>query len=370
MRQQSLPLLDTAAQQAQESYQARFGLSPSVTNRAPSPEVDRRRRRHDELPEVDRRAKEQELRERERELEIRARDLERDRARLQEDHTVIRASHGEGDDARDQLRALRPKERRNSLRQLQRPFSQLESHDVYETVKNPATISPSQTVGDRSQHSYNTTHLAPPPSRGTNTPPEPTFGQNSPPPSPESGHDSRIGDKYPNNNNGGYISNTNTSHASNCGCESCSISKYQSSASPNQPTQYMQSTALSANQRPEKKTSGGWIRRLSMPVGNAFGLDSKRHQSHNSVISTKGVYARGAGVASSPVSERRGLFSMDGKRNASTTALRLPGGSGREVQEDGRISGSGEGLGAGRRSYDASGISNRSMTNLGLTGRH
>ena len=107
-----------------------------------------------------------------------------------------------------------------------------------------------------------------------------------------------------------------------------------------------------------------------MPVGNALGLDSKRHQSNNSVISTKGTYySLGTGVGSSPVSERRGLFSMDGKRNASTTALRLPGGSGKEVQEDGRISGRGEVEGPGRRSYDASGISNRSMTSLGLTGR-
>lgn len=100
-----------------------------------------------------------------------------------------------------------------------------------------------------------------------------------------------------------------------------------------------------------------------MPVGNALGLDSKRHQSNNSV-GTKGIY--GTGVGSSPVSERRGLFSMDGKRNSSTTALRLPGGSFQEVQEDGRISGRGEGLGPGRRSYEASGIGNRSMTSLGL----
>lgn len=381
MRQQSLPLLDTAARQAQESYQARFSLSSSVTNRAPSPEGDRRRRRNDELAEVERRAKEQELRERENDLEMRARDLERARARLQEDHTFSRALHGEDNDAGDRQFALRPRERRSSLRQqFQRPLSQMESHDVSERVRNPAPTSSSQAVGGQSQHSYNTTHLAPPPPPGVNTPPsdvQPMFGQNSLPPPPkerhqlpESEHDSRTRDKYP--NNGGYNSNTNstsTSHASNCGCESCSISKYQSSSSPNQQTYNPQSVELPAVQRSEKKTGGGWIRRLSMPVGNALGLDSKRYQSNNSVISTKGIYTLGTGVGSSPAGERRGLFSMDGKRNSSTTALRLPAGSGREVQEDGRISGRGEGLVPGRRSYDANGISNRSMTSLGPTGR-
>lgn len=309
---------------------------------------------------------------------MRARDLERDRARLQEDHTFSR-THGEDNSTGDRQFAWRPRERRSSLRQqLQRPLSQMEPHDVSERVKNPAPTSSSQAVEGRSQHSYNTTHLAPP---GVNTPPsdvQPMFGQILPPPPPkerhqlpESQHDSRTPDKYP-NNGGGYDSNTNstsTSHASNCGCESCSISKYQSSSNPNQETHNPQSTELSANQRPGKKTGGGWIRRLSMPVGNALGLDSKRHQSNNSVTSTKGIYALGTGVGSSPVSERRGLFSMDGKRNASATALRLPTGSGKEVQEDGRISGRGEGLGPGRRSHEASGISNRSMSSLGLTGR-
>ncbi|KIM39796.1 hypothetical protein M413DRAFT_446723 [Hebeloma cylindrosporum] len=377
LRQQSLPLLDTAARQAQESYQAHFGLEPSsVTNRTPSPEVDRRWRRNEEL-QVERRTKEQELMEREKDLEMRARDLERDRARLQEDHSFSRTPHAEDNDAGDRQSALRARERRNSLRQqLQRPLSQMDLHDVPEKVKNPAPTSSSQAIGGRPQHSYNTAHLAPPHSRGMNTPPsdvQPVFGQNSPPPSPrerhrppESQRDSRTRDRYP--NNGGYNPNTDststsTSHASNCGCEACSISKYQSSSTPNQPIE------LSANQRSEKKSGGGWIRRLSMPVGNAFGLDLKRQQSNNSVISNKGVYALGTGVGSSPVSERRGLFSMDGKRNASTTALRLPAGTGKEsgVQEDGRIAGRGEAL--GRRSYEASGISNRSMTNLGPPGR-
>jgi len=66
------------------------------------------------------------------------------------------------------------------------------------------------------------------------------------------------------------------------------------------------------------------------------------------------------------------VFSLwTAKKNASTTALRLTTGSGKGlgVQEDGRISGRVDGSGPGRRSYEASGSSNRSMTNLGLTGR-
>jgi len=83
--------------------------------------------------------------------------------------------------------------------------------------------------------------------------------------------------------------------------------------------------------RPVEKSKPGWIRRLSMDVGNAFNLDSKKGIGNIPIGSNQG---------------RSGMFSMDGKKNVSNTALR--------VQED------------GRRSYEASGISNRSMTNLGI----
>ena len=110
-----------------------------------------------------------------------------------------------------------------------------------------------------------------------------------------------------------------------------------------------------------------------MPVGNVFNLDSKRHQSNNSSVSssTTSNYGVGSGVSSGPVQSGgggggRGLFSMDARKNVSTTALRIPGEGGDRVKEDGRLR-SGAAIGIGRRSYEAVGLRNRSMTNLGIT---
>ncbi|KAK0469668.1 uncharacterized protein EV420DRAFT_55600 [Desarmillaria tabescens] len=104
----------------------------------------------------------------------------------------------------------------------------------------------------------------------------------------------------------------NQLHPPYCTCDTCKNSRYGGTTS-----------------RPGEKSKGGWMRRLSMPIvaGNAF-LDAKRHGG----------------------TMKRGLMSLDGKKNASTTIL---------AQEDGRLTT------GGRRSYDASGISNRSVTNLG-----
>ncbi|KAJ7170732.1 hypothetical protein C8R43DRAFT_980811 [Mycena crocata] len=119
-------------------------------------------------------------------------------------------------------------------------------------------------------------------------------------------------------------------HAPYCGCETCSVAQYKSnrSPSPNDLRPPEKPFAL----RPEKPK--GWIRRLSMPVavGNAFSLDKKNTGK---------------------------MYSLDAnKRNMNGSATTL-----RNVDEDGR-------MGQGRRSYDASGISNRSMTSLiGAGGR-
>ncbi|PBL03505.1 hypothetical protein ARMGADRAFT_1157610 [Armillaria gallica] len=104
----------------------------------------------------------------------------------------------------------------------------------------------------------------------------------------------------------------NQLHPAYCTCDTCKNSKSGRTTS-----------------RPGEKSKGGWMRRLSMPIvaGNAF-LDAKRH----------GGTMKG------------GLTSLDGKKMASTTML---------AHEDGRLAA------GGRRSYDASGISNRSVTNLG-----
>lgn len=109
-----------------------------------------------------------------------------------------------------------------------------------------------------------------------------------------------------------------------------------------------------------------------MPVGNAFNLDSKRHQSNSSVSSTTSNYGMGSGISSSgPVqggSSGRGFFSIDARKNVSTTALRIPGEGGDRVQEGGRLGNQTSGaIGVARKSYEAAGLKNRSMTNLGIT---
>ncbi|KAJ3796876.1 hypothetical protein GGU11DRAFT_110065 [Lentinula aff. detonsa] len=124
-------------------------------------------------------------------------------------------------------------------------------------------------------------------------------------------------------------SSTSTSnHAPYCGCENCSASKYKTSS------------PLASPIRSEKEKPKGWMRRLSMPIvaGNAF-LDSKKNKDSG----------HGSG---------KGVRSLDSKKNGSTTGLRS------SITEEGRL-----GVVSGRRSYDAGGISNRSMTNLGLNAR-
>lgn len=322
------------------------------------------------------------MRERERELEMRARELERERARL---HTLREDERGENKEVYREAGpstsdinqfGLRPRERRTSLRQqTQRPPSR---NDL-------AANMPSDPRLGQAQYTQNQTYLGPPSSPGTHVFPSPTQPPRSPnlaersqlPPQPNSPYDSRDRDRYPSNN--GYSSNTNSTgnsdHAPYCGCETCSVNKYKSSGgtSPIQQNRQQQLTQPQPqNQRPEKssKLGVGWMRRLSMPVGNAFSSsDSKRHQSNNSTSSTSSQYALGSGVGNTPTSGSRGFFSMDGKKNASTTALSSPAYSndrGLAVQEDGRYRQAG---GAGRRSLEASGMSNRSMTNLGMTGR-
>ncbi|KAF8149883.1 hypothetical protein B0H34DRAFT_802016 [Crassisporium funariophilum] len=396
-RQQSLPPLDTVSRYPQDQiYQ---DLTPVPLNRVSqtTPEEDRRRwQRDDDSADRERRAKEQQLKEREMELEMRTRELERDRARLlnmreNEDSGDRDLSTGMNRQAQESQFGLRPRERRISLRhQLQRPLSQMDLDDDGGISSNApsgssSTPASSYNIQPRTQYSHSTSHLVPPSSSMMDTPPAtvhsvhpPKFGQHSQPPSPL--HQPKLETQYEDDhysdstNSKNNINSTSIStHAGNCGCESCSVNKYKTPSGPSErqrPSQ--QQPVATGSKPPPPEKPKGWIRRLSMPVGNAFNLDSKRHHSSNNVSSPTGNFSLGSGIGGGPPSGggSRGLFSMDGKKNASTTALRPPESEGQHwmgVKEDGRLGGR---AGGGRRSYEASGMSNRSMTNLGLSGRH
>ncbi|KAJ3514069.1 hypothetical protein NLJ89_g2587 [Agrocybe chaxingu] len=374
-RQHSLPLQDTTARSPKEVYQDYPSSSYRPGQVVPNQEEDRtRRQRQDELTEFQRREREQELKERELELEMRAHELEKQRQQLQTLRDSApengRQVSGRGDDSNQSGQfGLRPRERRISLRyQLQRPLSQMELDDVDDPQHTPR---PSDSnVRAKTQYSHSATNLV---SSGLQTPPPMTQPLHSPKPSRpmpqprdlENG--SRASERYQDSTSHSNASTSTSNHAAYCGCESCSVSKYKSVERPS--VDQRQPLSGRSPQAAEEKAQmhraekpKGWIRRLSMPVGNAFSLDSKKHQSNNSVGSITGNYALGSGVSNSPVTEKRSIFSMDGKKNISQTALRTPEPS---IQEDGRLGVRPGGGAAGRRSFEASGISNRSMTNLG-----
>ena len=106
-----------------------------------------------------------------------------------------------------------------------------------------------------------------------------------------------------------------------------------------------------------EKPKVGWMRRLSMPIvmGHALNLDSSSFKKgHREGGSGSGLYTLGAGIGNTPLpspQSRGGLFSLDGKRNASATNLRSAHG-GVSVREDGKL--------AGRRSYETNLAAGRS----------
>ena len=111
-------------------------------------------------------------------------------------------------------------------------------------------------VHDRvyAQHSYSTSQLVPPsPSIGSAQAYSSHEGQSS------------------------YESSSPTSavpsHGPNCGCANCnSMAKSKSPQSPNLRSPIKPRERSLA----EKPKTGGWMKRFSMPVGNALGLDSKK----------------------------------------------------------------------------------------------
>lgn len=348
-RQHSLPL-DTPPRQFQEpSYQNHLSISPQARSTLSNSDDEQR---GDELIFSEQRRKEQQLIEqRERELEMRTQELGRDRLLL------VNMRENDENDGHDRS-ILRPRERRTSLRhQLERRLSQMDLDNLPEAAplgsSSSAAAAASSQPNPRSQY---TTHLAPPSSPVLNTPPatihsphSPRYGQNPQPPSSlqktrlETQYEQHETHRFPRNTNDKLNNDTKTS------------------------------TFAPLKSQDKAKSSGSWIRRFSMPVGNVFNLDSKRHQSNSSsVSSTTSNYGMGSGISSGPVQSGsgggggRGLFSMDARKNVSTTALRIPGEGEDRVKEDGRLR-SGAAIGIGRRSYEAVGLRNRSMTNLGIT---
>lgn len=360
-RQQSLPLLEIAPRQAQESHR---------TNRMNLDEERHRLQLQEELAENSRWHKEQEFIEREQDLEMRARELERDMVRLQalREETELNSReigyNRENDRGKDTqsglgLFGIRPRERRISLRhQLQRPLSQMELDESTESPFPPINqkLSTSRPLPQRTQR-------LPPPGDNSHMPPSTLQQIHTPkpshPPSPLLQNEDLLHELHSSNRYRDDTSNSNTtststslSHAACCGCEKCSVSKYRSSESVNS----QQPSGRKQKNSPVSKMGTGWIRRLSMPVGNAFNLDSKKHQNNNS-ISSIGNYPLGSGLAGGPSASRSGgIFSLDSKKNVSTTAL--------GVREDGELIRSA--AAHGRRSHEVSGVGNRSMTNLGL----
>ncbi|KAF9565256.1 hypothetical protein CPC08DRAFT_203174 [Agrocybe pediades] len=367
-RQQSLPLLDTAMRHTKEPYQEPSPIQQEDIGQRRQQQHQQQSQqaqpRYDVVANLERKAKEHELKERELELERRALELEREKAKLQtlreEDHNIrldqniYREGSNTPTSQANQF-GLRPRERRTSLRhQLQRPPSQIDLNEdtrnlpLGSSSANPKRLSQGQYPVSRTGYQGQPSSAAQPPY----TPRQSTDMTREP--QGRSGNNSDYSGSNSNTN-----SSSNSTHAPYCGCESCSVNKYKESGkvASNKTGQSKQS-----EQRSPSKPSGSWIRRLSMPVGNAFSSsnDSKRHQSNNSVGGGTTQYGPGAGIGNIPVSPGRGLFSLDYKKNASTTALLSSSTNSAErslqAQEDGRL-----------RNH---GISNRSMTNLGILGRH
>jgi hypothetical protein len=263
-----------------------------------------RRQKTDELAELELKEKQMKLRERERDIEMRTRELERDRLRL------MNAREEDGPVNTN----MNDKSRRNPDPQLQplrplRPRSQIDLGQASANASNNvAPLSPL-----RPRFSYSSSHLVPPsPSRYSpqaSTPPDsrsPFLHSNSSSRQSSQQHE----DKPP--------------HAPSCGCETCSVAKYRTPS----PTQQLdlRPPTKPLTIRPVEKSKPGWIRRLSVPVGNAFNLDSKKSMGN--------IGGLGSG------------------KNGSTSSF------GTAIFHD------------GRRSYEATAMSiNRSMTNLKMGGR-
>lgn len=188
-------------------------------------EIAIRRRRIEELEDLELRERDYELRMKEREIEQRARELERERLNLMNARDTRNDGYvGAGTRVASgpRLSTTRP------------------SMDAMPGSRYP------------SSYSQSATHLVPPASSQAST-------------------SSRTGSSQPSS-----PASQPTDHAPYCGCEACSASKYKGREGPAPSPRDLRPPEPLIQLRPEKP-KGGWIRRLSMPViPNAFSLDSKK----------------------------------------------------------------------------------------------
>ncbi|KAG6813399.1 hypothetical protein H0H92_011377 [Tricholoma furcatifolium] len=302
-------------------------LPESLTPGSPRQEeaARRRRQRMNDLAELELKEKELALRAREREVEQKTREFERERVRL--DNVRER---DEPDLTNDVLRGAHTQKTYQPIRERNiSPRTQRIGFDA-----GDATALRSAQNTPRLKSSYSTSNLVPP-SPSSNSVQHSHETQSS-------SHATRYSPSPTSSTQHLSLSSTSSAspHAPYCGCESCSAAKYRMPPQPPSPSSARPLAEPITLRPPEIQKKMGWMRRLSMPVGNAFSLDSTK----KSVAAQN--YAAGVGISSSH--GRTGIFSLDGKRNASSTQL--------AVRED------------GRKSYDNTGIGHRSATNLGFGG--
>ncbi|RPD54309.1 hypothetical protein L226DRAFT_280656 [Lentinus tigrinus ALCF2SS1-7] len=207
---------------------SRYSTTPQT------PSADELAVRRQRIEELELREREHELRLKEREIEQRARELERERLQL------LNARGGTGGTA-----ARSDGYVNDGTRATGGPRVSTTQRPTIDTLQSRYPSSYSQSA----------THLVPPPS-------------------------SQAVSRQPSSQPSSPASQQPTDHASCCGCEACSASKYRATPSSPRATRPPEPPIML---RPEKPR-GGWIRRLSMPVmGNAFSLDSKKNGSNTAL---------------------------------------------------------------------------------------
>ncbi|KAI0762053.1 hypothetical protein BC629DRAFT_1738152 [Irpex lacteus] len=248
-------------------------------------EIARRRQRIRELEDLELREQEHELRSKEREIESRSRELEKDRQRLLMARTY---------------RSDSPAQARQNLRNSTMNFVESPSSPL------PTSRQPFPTSASANQARA---QMAPAPSLAQRFPS--SQSSSSQPSSPA-----------------GYQPSSQADHPDSCGCESCSVTKYNARpnihpmASSNSLRPY--ESPISPSNAPTKtEKPRGWIRRLSMPsvMGNPFSPDTKKGISSANYMSGGGGGSPYRNSLAMPDEDGRLRALAADSKNRSTTNL-------------------------------------------------